>query len=147
MRAAFSPACLSLDFTKWNPSPGSHPQYTLNCYLPHRGRRSLKHGFSSVLFLRVRTLALRLPCKSGAAVLASGNKWGVVFCLLPGPESHTGNGSALTCSALTHAHSKMRPPSGMATLAEAGILYRVVPLSSVVGFRPAGTPGARVLAS
>ena len=54
---------------------------------------------------------------------------GVVFCLLPGPESHTEDGVGLSCRALTQAHSKMRPPSGMAILAEAGILYRVVPLS------------------
>ena len=64
------PACLYPDFTKWNQSRGSHPQYTLNCFLPQRGRRKLKHCFCTLLFLRVRTLAIRLPCKSGAAVLA-----------------------------------------------------------------------------
>ena len=37
----------------------------------------------------------------------------------------------------------MRPPSGVALLAEAGMRYRVVPLSSVVRYRPAGTPGAK----
>ena len=66
---------------------------------------------------------------------------------MPGPDSPTENGFGLPCGALTHAHSKMLPASGMAILAQAGILYRLVPSSEVVGFRPAGTSGARLLAS
>ena len=83
------PACLYPDFTKWNQSRGSHPQYTINSCLPQRGRRKLKHSFCTLLFVRVRSLAFRLPCKSRAAVLAKSNPRGILFCLLLGPESHS----------------------------------------------------------
>ena len=83
------PASLYPDFTKWNPSPGSHPVYTLNGFLPQRGRRKLKHCFSTLLFVRVRTLPNKLPCKSRAAVLAESNTRGVLSCLVLGPESHS----------------------------------------------------------
>ena len=99
------------------------------------------------MFLRVRTPAIRLPCGSGAAVLASGNTWAAVFCLLPGPESHSGNAFGLPCSALTPSHSKMLPPSGTAVGAEARILSRLVPSGQGVALRPARTHGATVLAS
>ena len=98
------PACLYPDFTKWNQSRGSHPQYTLKCFLRGRGRRKLKHCFFTLLLLRVRTLAIRLPCKSRAAVLAKSNTLGVLFCLLLWPESHSYK-ALDSCAVLSGTHT------------------------------------------
>ena len=98
------PACLYPDFTKWNQSRGSHPQYTLKCFLRGRGRRKLQHCFFTLLLLRVRTLAIRLPCKSRAAVLAKSNTLGVLFCLLLWPESHSYK-ALDSCAVLSGTHT------------------------------------------